>query len=276
MAESAHTPTSWLCRRWGGGGAGQLDTAAAGLIKGDSRPEGERQASAERSRLAAEQPRDADMDPSLLLFFLLLGHMAHVATAIDCSRVRCARPLCADPVTPPGQCCPSCDKSDCKLRGCVNILGTGEVRWQPDPCTTCFCSNGKTVCLAIACQSLRPADCFGRPVTTRPWQCCPSCDFGIPDNRCRTIPQSQRNLTVTASNQRGPAPTSCSRSVRVHGCDKPGIRIHSKTFRCSPWVGKRIVRFGRRCPLSVGFYRDVVRCKAIRDPNIVVGCDFFA
>ena len=201
---------------------------------------------------------------------------AGVIVKPDCSRVLCARPLCANPQTPRGQCCPSCAASGCPLKGCVNILGNGEVRWQPNPCTTCQCLNNQPLCAAIACRPLTRSDCFGKPVVTPPWQCCPSCDFGVPRTKCRAVPEpfSQRNITVTADGRSGSGPKSCYRSVRSHSCDKEGFRARGKTFRCTARVGKRPVRFGKTCPLYVGVYRDVVRCKPVRDDNIIVGCDF--
>ena len=212
---------------------------------------------------------------ALLLLFLLATAM-QLADASqkqpDCSRVRCRRrPLCADPVIPPGQCCPSCENSSCRFEGCVNFLSNGQPQWQPDPCLFCSCSNNRTICAAIGCRFLKEEDCFGFPVVTKPGECCPSCNFSIPARKCAAVPQvfSQRNITVTEEGRSN----SCSRQIVKRTCDKIGFRAFGRKFRCVPLQGKRGVRFGRTCPLCFGFFRDVVICRAVRDNSIVVGCD---
>ncbi len=82
----------------------------------------------------------------LLLFFpaLILGAVVHQLIGprpVDCSIVLCARPLCANPATPPGQCCPSCEDSNCKFEGCVNFDEEFGPRWQPNPCKICQCNS---------------------------------------------------------------------------------------------------------------------------------------
>ena len=193
---------------------------------------------------------------------------------IDCSRVRCRRPLCANPVTPPGQCCPSCENSGCKFEGCVNFLSDGEPQWQPNPCVFCSCTDNRTICAAIVCRQLRKEDCFGFPVVTKQGECCPSCNFSTPDRRCVTVPRvfSQKNITVTETDRFG-ATRSCTRQVVERTCDKIGFRARGRKFRCAPRRGKRRVRFRNSCPLCSGFFTDVVRCRAVRDDSIVVGCD---
>ena len=206
--------------------------------------------------------------------FLVIWHTAAATGRIDCSRVRCRRPLCANPVTPPGECCPSCENSGCKFEGCVNFRSNGEPLWQPSPCFQCSCSDNETICAIIDCFALSKEDCFGRPVITRPWECCPSCDFGTPDDRCSAvpIPKSFGGLSnITVSN----GFRSCSREVILHTCTPRAFRSRGKKFRCEPRESKRPVKFEKGCPLCVGFYQDVVRCKAVRDDDEIVGCDLF-
>ena len=216
---------------------------------------------------------------TLLLLLSLLATVIQLANANenqpDCSRVTCRRPLCADPVIPPGECCPSCENSSCKFEGCVNFLSDGRVQWQPaDPCITCFCINNSTVCLAVGCRLLREEDCFGFPVVTKPGECCPSCNFSIPARRCAAVPQvfSQRNITVTEEGN-SITTNSCSRQIVKRTCDKVGFRAFGRKFRCAPVQGKRFVRFDRMCPLRFGLFRDVVVCRPVRDNNVIVGCD---
>ncbi len=212
----------------------------------------------------------------LLLFSpaLILGIAVDVLPPVDCSAVLCARPLCANPVTPPGQCCPNCDDSNCKFEGCVNFNDQNRPRWQPDPCTTCQCDNenNQQFCAAVACRFLTEEDCFGYPVVTKPDQCCPSCDFGTPDTGCHVVPRlfSQTNITVTQS--QGSLP-SCSTKVRKSTCDKIGFESRGKKFRCDEASGIRVVRFGKKCPVVWGVRHDVVRCKAVADDTVPIGCD---
>lgn len=212
---------------------------------------------------------------TLLLLLSLLATAMQLANAnenqTDCSRVTCSRALCADPVIPPGECCPSCENSSCKFEGCVNFLSDGRVQWQPDPCVTCFCVDNSTICGSIGCRPLREEDCFGFPVVTKPGECCLSCNFSIPARRCAAVPQvfSQRNITVTEERN----PNSCSRQIVKRTCDKVDFRAFGRKFRCAPVQGGRFVRFDRMCPLRFGFFRDVVACRPVRDNNVIVGCD---
>ena len=196
------------------------------------------------------------------------------ATKIDCSLVLCAKPLCANPVTPKGECCPSCENSNCKFEGCVNYLPGGGVQWAPSPCTFCRCDveSNQQFCAIIDCFPLTEKDCFGYPVITRPNECCPSCDFGVPENRCRLVPQIFGRENITVSSDRG---RTCSEEVIKKGCDKFGFRSSSgKRFRCTPKEGKRLLRFDENCPLCRATYTDNVRCRPVRDDSIIVGCDF--
>jgi len=193
---------------------------------------------------------------------------------IDCRRVRCRCPLCANPVTPPGQCCPSCENSSCIFGGCVNFLSNGQPQWQPNPCVLCSCINNQTICASIGCRPLEKEDCFGFPVVTKPGECCPSCNFSIPKRRCAAVPRvfSRKNITVTEEDQFG-STRSCTRQVVERTCDKVGFRAYGKKFHCAALRRKRRVRFRDNCPLCSGFFTDVVWCRPVRDDTIVVGCD---
>ncbi len=205
---------------------------------------------------------------------LILGIAVGVPPPVDCSAVLCPRPLCANPVTPPGECCPNCDDSNCKFEGCVNFDDFGP-RWQPNPCRICRCDNERNeqFCAIIDCFfPTSEEDCFGYPVVTKPGDCCPSCDFGTPEIGCHVVPQlfSQRNITVT---QNKGYKSSCSTEVRKSTCDKIGFEFRGKKFRCDPISRYRVVRFKKDCPIVWGIRDDVTRCKAIADDSIPVGCD---
>lgn len=85
------------------------------------------------------------------------------------------------------------------------------------------------------------------------------------------VPQlfGRENITVSSS----ASGKDCTEQVVRKGCDKIGFRAGSKRFRCQPVKGKRLIRFDKNCPLCFGHYRDNVRCKAVRDDNLIVGCD---
>ena len=213
------------------------------------------------------------MSSSLISTLLLLTAAVAAAQAIDCSAVLCARPLCANPVTPPGDCCPSCEDSNCKFEGCVNFLEGGP-QWSPNPCQFCQCDikNNQQFCAVIACRFLTKEDCFGYPVVQDPDRCCPSCDFGKPDIGCHVVPQlfSKRNITVTQSVG---FKRSCTTEIIKHTCDKVGFRYRGKKFGCRPLTRRQIVRFDKNCPLSLGLTKDVTRCKSVQDNTVSVGCD---
>ena len=192
---------------------------------------------------------------------------------MDCSAVLCPRPLCANPETPPGECCPVCDNSNCLFKGCVNFLKDGRAQWFETPCIGCECDNenNQKFCFIIDCFRLTEEDCFGNPVVTRPNDCCPSCDFGTPEKGCSLVPQAFGRENITVSTSRGVR--TCTEEITKKGCDKFGFRSGGKKFKCEAKKGRRLVRFDKNCPLSIGAYDDNVRCKAVRDDNIVVGCD---
>lgn len=112
------------------------------------------------------------------LLLLLLG-LVSMATCrgfqgrpYHCHYVRCPRPLCANPETPPGQCCPSCRDSGCRFEGCVQFLPGKPVQWKPSGCITCTCANNETLCAGVGCPTVLAPDgspfdpCPGVPKVT--------------------------------------------------------------------------------------------------------------
>ena len=82
------------------------------------------------------------------------------------------------------------------------------------------------------------------------------------------VPSAKKNITVSSGFQK------CSETVIEHKCDKLGFRKRNKKFRCQPKEIKKAVDFDDdKCPLCAGLYTDVVKCKAVPDNDINVGCD---
>lgn len=216
--------------------------------------------------------------PSLLLLLLTASTWAgrDAPPPKNCKKVHCPTPLCADPVTPPGQCCPSCAHSECKFGGCVQYepkTSFTPVRWLPDPCTICHCRDGQTVCGAIGCPGFPgPDPCFGRPllpVGSTPSVCCPRCDFGVPETACRAVPSTRKTFSI----QHGTS--TCGGQIIQHKCDKVGYRKNGKIFRCQPVMGNRYVSVLGCGPFTRVAHEDVRYCRAVRDDSLTgaEGCD---
>ena len=105
---------------------------------------------------------------------------------------------------------------------------------------------------------------------TRLNECCPRCDFGVPDDTCKLVPEvfGRQNITVSAK----PGTRSCSKTVVKRTCDKFAFRSRGKKFRCDPVEGKRVINFEKRCPLCKATYTDVTRCKIVQDNDVITGC----
>jgi len=214
----------------------------------------------------------------LLLLSVVLSSVVFIrAQPLDCGAVQCPRPLCANPVTPDGECCPSCENSNCKFQGCVNIIN-GEASWKPDPCSTCFCRDNEMLCGIKGCRPLTQEACLGFPVIQRPDRCCQSCDFGKPDLGCFAIAglTASSNITVSETDKLGSVREPCSAEVPRYMCDKIGFRYRGRNFRCEPVMRFSYVRFEDGCPLEWGLRRATTVCKPVQDDNIGphVGCDF--
>ena len=64
---------------------------------------------------------------------------------VTTSTVECPTPMCADPVTLPGQCCPSCPtkKGKAQCRRGLQPFAEGETKDDiTDPCNECTCDKG--------------------------------------------------------------------------------------------------------------------------------------
>ena len=195
----------------------------------------------------------------------------------DCSQTQCSEPLCANPQLKPGECCSSCEDSNCIFEGCVNFNVNGRTKWAPDPCRICQCDEerNEALCAVIDCgPTPTEADCLGFPVVTKPNTCCPQCDFGVPDNTCQPVPQvslgggRSHEIQITASQ----GFQSCSTLITPQTCDKFAFRSGSKKFRCDPVEGQRTVAFDN-CPINSANYTDVTSCEIIEDSTLIVGCD---
>lgn len=211
------------------------------------------------------------------LLLLLLG-LAAMATCeghrpSHCHHVRCARPLCANPATPPGQCCPSCAGSGCRFEGCVQVLPGRPVQWKPSGCITCTCDNNQTLCAGVGCPLTlgpdgRPFDpCPGIPKVLKPDQCCPVCDYGLRRDRCNTIQVGSRNVSVSSGDD------GCLAPAPLHGCDKPGFlaRRHRRV-QCITVPRRRRVKLPDCGPFTKLHYRDTV-CRAKLNRRFEIGCD---
>ncbi len=191
-----------------------------------------------------------------------------------CVGVKCPRPLCADPITPRGQCCPTCAHSRCKFEGCVQLKP--RLTWYPNPCSPSICREGRTIRGIVDCfpqTNIQPEDCFGFPVSPMqptPTRCCPRCEFGVPENACRAVPSEEESFIIKHST------STCRGSLTVHECDKIGYREDGKIFRCDPVLGSRsIPTTGRGCdPFKRVTYEDTISCKPVEDDTVNAdGCD---
>lgn len=94
---------------------------------------------------------------------------------VTTSTVECPTPMCADPVTLPGQCCPSCPtkqgKAQCR-RG-LQPFAEGETKDDiTDPCNECTCDKGHLTCVRRVCPVL---PCEKRLQKVPKGKCCPEC-----------------------------------------------------------------------------------------------------
>lgn len=156
---------------------------------------------------------------------------------------------CADPEYQDG-CCPNCDKSNCKFRGCVHF-GMFPT-WRPDPCTVCSCYRGNELCTNITCPSI---SCYGYPNVTRPHNCCPECDFGIARNECGVIPVSKKSLYVALGDD------GSQQEVAMHDCDKQFVWRNEKWHICTPKKKITSVQMkDSQSPIRRVVYKDVKEC----------------
>jgi hypothetical protein len=166
---------------------------------------------------------------------------------------------CADPVSDPNHSRPgcssmNCDNSKCKFRGCVHYGAFGP-QWMPDPCTICSCQLKRESCTKIECEE--KLECYGYPTGVKEGECCPSCDFGVPEDKCGMIPTGYKSLYAALGDQ------NCQKDVLLHGCNRKFIaEKNGKFYHCKPVVTTHAVEMGEGCKADIHqvTYMDTARC----------------
>ena len=156
-----------------------------------------------------------------LVVATILGTEVHCDSGCDYSKCQLK---CANPDYSVESCCGDCSKSSCQFEGCVRFGAFGPT-WYPDPCTSCNCYNGEPVCIKES-DNCPMRNCFGHSTITRPGECCPVCDFGIPEDQCGTIPVKETTTTVMVNGE------ECLQTVIVNECDKEAVRIGDEWYVC--------------------------------------------
>ena len=127
---------------------------------------------------------------------------------------------------------------ECEPRGCV-YSGAFGLTWRPEPCTTCYCEDGKEQCHSHGnCPAL---DCFGFPNITEPWACCPVCDFGVPNDECHAVPVRKQALYVALGDDQ------CQTEVLEYGCNNRVVFQEGKWYKCVSRSKKNKPAFLRNC-----------------------------
>jgi hypothetical protein len=86
--------------------------------------------------------------------------------------IECPAPTCANPVTLPGKCCPSCP-GGCRRGPGLQDFAEGETKPDmTDPCNECSCKDGDLNCVRMVCPVL---PCEARLQRTPKGKCCPEC-----------------------------------------------------------------------------------------------------
>ncbi|KAL5005568.1 hypothetical protein ScPMuIL_016726 [Solemya velum] len=104
------------------------------------------------------------------------------AAVITRSTKQCHTP-CSNPISKPGQCCPSCE--GCSVEG-KDYKNGDSFKMSTDPCVECKCDGGSVTCSKRACPVL---NCPGGTIYQPEGSCCPECRgkrkiFGLPGGRC--------------------------------------------------------------------------------------------
>lgn len=139
----------------------------------------------------------------------------------DCDYSTC-KATCADPDYSVDRCCGDCSYSRCQFEGCVSFGAFGPT-WFPDKCTRCWCVDGQTKCMNEM-ESCPKRNCFGHPV--RMGECCSECDFGVPEDRCGSVPIERRTEHVDVNGEH------CRREVITYGCDKSAVERNGQWYAC--------------------------------------------
>ncbi|XP_029378341.1 kielin/chordin-like protein [Echeneis naucrates] len=140
---------------------------------------------------------------------------------VICHEEKCPPIQCATPIIDPHRCCPIC--KTCVSEGVEYKEGS---TWHPgDPCTSCTCVNGETLCSQASCL---PTDC--QHPTKTAGSCCAMCEtctynhriydngqrFTDPDQPCQIC--TCRHGTVNCERRPCP-PLNCSNSYTPsRGC----------------------------------------------------------
>ena len=191
---------------------------------------------------------------SLVLAVLLTLATAQLPspTVTRCNPSECPPAECADPEYSTDSCCPSCQNSTCQFKGCVNFGAFGP-QWRPNPCNICSCVNGQELCTQIECST---PQCFGHPTTTREGECCPVCDFQIPDDVCGVVPVARKALYVALGDK------SCREEVITYDCDKKFIKKDGILMKCVPKKKLKSQLFTQSgCPVRKVTFKDVKLCE---------------
>ena len=155
----------------------------------------------------------------IISVFVLTAHAQD-----ECGDYSQCRATCADPDYSVDKCCGDCTYSQCKFEGCVYFGPFGQT-WFPDPdrCTRCVCNNGQPSCTNER-DSCPKRDCFGYPV--RMGDCCMECDFGIPEDRCASVPIEKRTEYLYVNGER------CEQDIITYGCDKSVAKRNGLWYAC--------------------------------------------
>ena len=140
----------------------------------------------------------------------------------DCGDYSQCRATCSDPDYSVDKCCGDCTYSQCKFEGCV-YFGPFHPIWFPDKCTRCACVNGRPSCTNEK-DNCPNRDCFGYPV--RMGDCCMECDFGIPEDRCGSVPIEKRTEYLYVNGER------CEQEIITFGCDKSAAKRNGQWYAC--------------------------------------------
>jgi len=208
------------------------------------------------------------------LFYIWSTHgIAQIQENGNCGGVNCRKPLCADPVTPPGECCPTCRWSHCMFKGCVQFEPHNKVKWWPEQCMSCRCFGGRKACSMPMCASRETVKdrCLSNNPPTklgyRPYVCCPRCNYGVPEQACQLVPSSVKKVTDNSNSE-------CVHPYIDYKCDKVGYRRLGKKFRC---VEKRTFFNVTNTGCKPFNYNTATSCTPMEDPTITnaEGCDLF-
>jgi len=211
---------------------------------------------------------------SFLIGFIACLPLIPVMAITSCQNTACPQPLCANPVTQSGECCPSCRESRCKFKGCVQFEPNNEVRWWPEPCKVCNCYGGREICMMYSCTMIENVykNCLVTTPPTkvgyRPYVCCPRCEYHVPEKACKLVPSEIKKISIPDTNP------ECCGTYTDYKCDKVGFRKDQKKFRCME-ERRNLNVTTQGCNTVV--YNAAVTCTTLEDPTLknAEGCDLY-